>query len=101
MKHTPTPWSIPQGAPLTIVDKNGHRVVDVLMLWDGPQEKDAQKYESKKQLTRHIVHCVNLFPEMLEALEDMWECFNVTNAEQATFWERVQYLILKAKGETT
>jgi hypothetical protein len=91
-QHTPTPWDIVQfddeDKPI-IIGPNGDERIAV-MQGNEPSEANAQ----------HIVHCVNLHDELVQALETGLEFWNDEDGDNLSEWrEQAKQVLAKTKKD--
>ena len=96
MKHTPGPWKRSTRSPLTIVSGRVFGdVAEVVQYDDNREEGEAN--------ARRIVHCVNTYDDLLEALKvllERCESYNLIDTHHAQM-EIARAAIAKAEGTDT
>lgn len=87
MKHTPTPWAQHDIYPWEIWHGADYHIADV-----------HGREEIRKANADHIVHCVNLHDELIEALEKLARLENGDSYGNSIGNRIAQEVLAKAKG---
>ena len=103
MEHTPTPWEVIetfdydfQIYPKGNVEAGHNQIAVIPATGDGDDKANAA----------HIVHCVNLYPELVEALKNAdWMIgklagWNGTDLSDFEEYELVEQVLKKADGSS-
>lgn len=88
-KHTPTPWVHKDGE---VYEENDFKIFDAY--------NSDFLYEEDKANAAHIVKCVNMHDELVEALRDLLTFVVTVEYEESPIVAFAEAVLAKARGET-